>query len=70
VVPISGLLVKADDPRFFFCHPDQIGGDPLDLWGWLRYGPEWDRHNRRLFVRVLKEMAQVAGIERESRWMS
>ena len=46
----------------WYCHSDQIGGDQIDAWGYAKLGTRWNRHDKRLFAEVLKEMAGAAGI--------
>lgn len=46
----------------WYDHADQIGGDQIDAWGYARHGARWNRHDKRLFAEVLKEMAEAAGV--------
>ena len=46
----------------WYCHADQTGGDQIDAWGYARNGAQWNRHDKRLFAEVLKEMAEAAGL--------
>lgn len=60
----GGLVVDKDNARWY-CFTDEMGGDVIDAFGWVKHGQAWDRHNRRMFSEVVQRMKAEAGIGRE-----
>lgn len=57
----QGFLLDPDKGRWYH-HGGGIGGDALDLVGYLRYGASWNKHDKIAFQAVLREAAEIAGV--------
>lgn len=63
---VAGDETHPDHAPLWYDFSQQIGGDQIDAWGYCRHGAAWDRNNKALFIEVLNEMAQAAGIDPDS----
>jgi len=57
----GGLMVNPET-RQWFCFTDEVGGDVIDAFGWVKFGRAWDRHNKSQFAEVMADMRARAGI--------
>lgn len=55
----GGLLVRPDT-GMWYCFSDEIGGDAIDAFGWVRFGQRWNRYDKTLFRQILTEMETAA----------
>lgn len=56
----GGLLINQDEGEWY-CFEEEVGGGPVEAWGWCRHGSAFDK--QRQFRETLLEMAQAAGID-------
>jgi hypothetical protein len=62
----GGLLIHPDTQQWY-CFSDEMGGDVIDAWGWVRYHTGWDHYDRDKYQHVLSEMKAAAGVEDDQR---
>lgn len=55
----GGLLVTEDKQKWY-CFTDEVGGGPIEAWGWCKFGTGYSKSR---FREVLLDMARVAGID-------
>lgn len=56
----GGLMVNLEK-GCWHCFADEVGGGPVEAWGWQKFGSCYD--SKRHFRQVLLEMAKAGGID-------
>lgn len=57
----GGLLVD-EDRGTWYSFREEMGGDVIDAFGFIRYGASWNRYDKIMFYQVASQMREVAGI--------